>query len=205
MSTLVIDTSALPLVAYVSDVTRLERGTNERQHAEMLTTMVEKVLHGEIPDLIVVGTGPAAFTGLRAGIITARALARGWNIDCVGVSSLEALAASATSDGRVLSVIDARRREVYAAVHTVTDGRVRTEWGPEVGEPALIAAQHDEETVYGPGATAYSDIFTAVGDEIDPIAMARLGRQALADKEAGLEVSISTDPQYLRRPDIHGQ
>lgn len=50
---------------------------------------------------IVVGTGPGAFTGLRVGIATAKALAHGLGIPIAGVATSEALMAAAASDGGV--------------------------------------------------------------------------------------------------------
>ena len=44
---------------------------------------------------IVVGTGPGAFTGMRVGLATAKALARGLDIPIAGVATSDALLASA--------------------------------------------------------------------------------------------------------------
>jgi tRNA threonylcarbamoyladenosine biosynthesis protein TsaB len=71
-------------------------------------------------DRIAVGVGPGTFTGLRIGIATALALARARDIPLVGVSTLRSLAlGAALSDvnqpDAVLSVLDARRSEVFAA------------------------------------------------------------------------------------------
>ena len=73
-------------------------------------------------DRIAVGVGPGTFTGLRIGIATARALARGRSLPLVGVSTLQSLAltrppADAVPAGldAVLAVLDARRGEVFAA------------------------------------------------------------------------------------------
>lgn len=49
-------------------------------------------------DGIIVGTGPGAFTGLRVGIATAKALAHELAVPLVGVSTGEALLAAATAD-----------------------------------------------------------------------------------------------------------
>jgi tRNA threonylcarbamoyl adenosine modification protein YeaZ len=50
---------------------------------------------------IVVGTGPGAFTGLRVGLATAKALARGLEIPIAGVPTSEALLAAASVAGAV--------------------------------------------------------------------------------------------------------
>jgi tRNA threonylcarbamoyl adenosine modification protein YeaZ len=71
-----------------------------RTHGEHLLPAIGR-LHGEanlrrsrIRGLIV-GTGPGAFTGLRVGIATAKALAHELGVPIVGVSTAEALLAAA--------------------------------------------------------------------------------------------------------------
>lgn len=68
--------------------------SNSRAHAESLGPMMEEALAaapGEL-DLIVAATGPAPFTGLRAGLVSARVMARARRIPIVGVPSLESVA-----------------------------------------------------------------------------------------------------------------
>jgi tRNA threonylcarbamoyladenosine biosynthesis protein TsaB len=80
--------------------TRWEAG---HRHGEQLLPAIGR-LHGELNlrrsriAAIVVGTGPGAFTGLRVGIATAKALAYSLGVPIVGVSSGEALIA-ATAKG----------------------------------------------------------------------------------------------------------
>jgi tRNA threonylcarbamoyladenosine biosynthesis protein TsaB len=79
-------------------------------------------------DRVAVGVGPGTFTGLRIGVATARALAQARRLPLVGVSTAASLAlgawaaAQAQRCGLVVSVIDARRGEVFAAAWPVRDG-----------------------------------------------------------------------------------
>ena len=70
------------------------------RHGEELLTRTDELLttnHVALAQLggIVVGTGPGAFTGLRVGIATAKALARGLDVPIAGVATSEALLAAA--------------------------------------------------------------------------------------------------------------
>jgi tRNA threonylcarbamoyl adenosine modification protein YeaZ len=75
------------------------------RHGEELLARVDEMLATSgvgLPDLsgIVVGTGPGAFTGLRVGIATAKALSRGLDIPITGVATSAALLASAAKEAR---------------------------------------------------------------------------------------------------------
>jgi len=212
---LVIDTSAGPTAAIVEApgpdplaAAALETRVSDssRRHAEELAPAIDALVarHG-VPDLVVVGTGPGPFTGLRVGLVTARTLARGWGIDVAGVPSLDAIARGALDDdalaGRsVLVATDARRREVYLARYSA-DGPA----GLTVHVPASVASPALEAGDVVVGAMA--DAVLAAGGEaasaheareagVDPAAMARL---ALARLAAGAR--LDTEPMYLRRPD----
>ena len=70
------------------------------RHGEELLTRTDELLTScavELADLggIVVGTGPGAFTGMRVGLATAKALAHGLGIPIAGVPTSEALLAAA--------------------------------------------------------------------------------------------------------------
>jgi tRNA threonylcarbamoyladenosine biosynthesis protein TsaB len=82
--------------------------------------------------LVVAGTGPGSFTGMRVGVGAARSLAFAAGCPVAGVPSFEALAAAAPADApAVAAVRDARRGEVYFALY----GRA----GPDGLRPALVA------------------------------------------------------------------
>lgn len=187
-----------------------------RRHAELLAPLIVQTLaeagaHRTDLRAVVVGTGPAPFTGLRAGLVTARTLAFALGIPVHGVCSLDALAAQAYADGvategEVLVVSDARRREVYAArYHAAGQNEgpdVARVAGPVVDTPGVVAATlgHGVAAVVGPGAQLYADQFgPLVGGPttVDPAMLA-----SLAVTRAARGAELPTEPMYLRRPDV---
>lgn len=149
---LAIDTSGGTQVALVPDgvpAVVLMR-PDPRGHAEYTSVMIERVMRQagrRISELtaVAVGTGPAPFTGLRVGLVTARTVARAAGVPLYGVASTEAWAGSAFAAAPQLTqvrvVTDARRREVYTARYDRSDqapGLVEVE-EPQVLKPADLA------------------------------------------------------------------
>ncbi|WP_062517612.1 tRNA (adenosine(37)-N6)-threonylcarbamoyltransferase complex dimerization subunit type 1 TsaB [Demequina gelatinilytica] len=196
---LALDTSSAIAVALVSasgEVLARRSEFNPRGHAELLSGLIADVLAeagaaGTDVTRIVVGTGPAPFTGLRVGLVTARTLGHVWGVPVEGVCSLDALGAAAT--GEVTAVADARRKEVYWATYR---SGVRVD-GPAVSAPGDVPVLG---AVVGRGALLYPDAFpgAAEGDP-DPALLVGAADRA---REAGSD--MSTEPLYLRRPDVHG-
>lgn len=123
---LVIDTSYGSTVGLLGSEPCIE--TDSRSHVERLQVNIAKVMDQaglSADDLrtIVVGLGPAPFTGLRAGIVTAKALAFATGARLLGQDVLEPQARYAYSRFKqqdqdhsrllVLAVNDARRRQLY--------------------------------------------------------------------------------------------
>lgn len=222
MPVLALDTSAAVTVAVLEDTGALlarRDAPERRRHAESLMPLVQAALaeSGTAPgdlDAVAVGTGPAPFTGLRVGLVTARTLAFALDVPVLGVPSLDAVAARAvvelglTADDEVLAASDARRREVYWGRYRVLvpEGPrgvpvLRAVLGPRVG-PVTEAAEHSEGAVaVGEGAVASAEEFASVGDAPTVPDAAVIGRLALARREAGDDQP--TEPLYLRRPDVH--
>ena len=90
-------------------------------HADVLLPLIQQVLtQAGVPltrlEGIGVSIGPGTFSGLRIGLSTAKGLCYGLGQRLVGVSTLEALTATVSNwEGRVCALLDARRKEVYAA------------------------------------------------------------------------------------------
>lgn len=199
---LALDTSSTVAVSVVEsavDGDRVLASRSEfapRGHAELLSSFVKEAMAeagavGQDLDGIVVGTGPAPFTGLRVGLVTARTLGFAWGVPVHGVCSLDALGAE---HGDVTVVADARRKEIYWARYR-NGARVE---GPQVGVPESVVAPG---AVVGRGAALYPDSFPgAVSADPDP---AWLARVALAKLAAG-QTDLPLEPLYLRRPDVHG-
>ena len=117
-------------------------------------------------DLFAVSAGPGSFTGVRIGVSTVKGLAFKNETPCIGVSSLEALAASFSGiDCIVVPVIDARRDTVYTAVfRSQTDGgitRLTEDAQMSIAELFDVLSQYDE-TVYFTG-DAYPKITSYEG------------------------------------------
>ena len=225
MPVLALDTSAAVAVALTDDAGALlaERSDpQQRHHAELLTPMIAAVLADAGVDRreltsVVVGTGPAPFTGLRVGLVTARTLALALGVPALGVPSLDAVAMRASRalpfGTDVLVGTDARRREVYWALYRLAEaGRIEVLAGPEVGAAADVAA--DPRTAgavaIGRGALLYTDVLAprkGPGVDVldleatglldpDPAELARLALDRIAAGQA-----LGTEPLYLRRPD----
>jgi tRNA threonylcarbamoyladenosine biosynthesis protein TsaB len=93
----------------------------DERSAQTLLPTVKQLLDdchwqpGDI-DLVCVTTGPGSFTGLRIGVTAAKSLAFAVGAKLVGVHTLSALAASvANRTGRLWTIMDAQRQELFAA------------------------------------------------------------------------------------------
>ena len=195
---------------------RHEPAAGERPgHASQLLRLAHELLEERSIgfsdlDRIAVGLGPGTFTGLRIGVATARALAQAAGAELVGVSTLRVLAAAAEPQAPpragVLAVIDARRREVFAAGWR--DSRQVLE--PVAVTPAALAdllqAGGESWLAVGDGALRFRSDLEESGCLVAPdesplhgVAGGLVCRLALETPDA-----IARDlvvPDYLRPPD----
>ncbi len=99
-----------------------ELNSGEYSHAEKLHEFINDVLKEAGIKLsklkaVAVSKGPGSYTGLRIGVSAAKGLCFALDIPLISVNTLQALALSTTiSDGIIISLLDARRMEVYSSV-----------------------------------------------------------------------------------------
>lgn len=145
-------------------------------HARELLPAIELLMGraglsaADVTDLAV-GIGPGAFTGLRIGVATARAIATARGLGIRPVSSLAALQAGSNQPDLAIAMIDARRNEIFCRVGA---------------EEHLVSPERAVELASAE-ATAKSTV--AFGD----------GALKLADelREAGVGVPAGDDPRHI--------
>lgn len=185
-------------VAVAAMTQPMEQGGMERI-AGLARDLMQRAGAGfDTVDRIGVTAGPGSFTGLRVGLAFAQGLGAALDRPVIGVSSLDALAASVAAEGAVMAVIDARRGQVYARLFQDGAAQGRAEALNLDQARALAAAQ-------GPGLRLVGSGGPLVGEGLDrpdilPLAapdMAALARLTLAaDPHA-----FPPRPIYLRAPD----
>lgn len=108
-----------------------EDNNTNYSHAESLHVFIDIVLkesHTSLSDIdaIAVSKGPGSYTGLRIGVSAAKGLCFALNKPLIAVSTLQALAYQIkTDDGLIVSMLDARRMEVYSAIFNPDFNQIR--------------------------------------------------------------------------------
>ncbi|MEX2659067.1 MAG: tRNA (adenosine(37)-N6)-threonylcarbamoyltransferase complex dimerization subunit type 1 TsaB [Acidimicrobiales bacterium] len=136
-----------------------------KRHAETLAPAIEFLTtQARVPlreiSAVAVDIGPGLFTGLRVGVSTAKALASTLRVPMIGVTSLDLLAFPVRwSDRRIVSVVDARRDEVFFSFYRQVPGGVQRLSPYRVGSPgelcSEIQAVGGEVLAVGDGAIRY--------------------------------------------------
>ncbi len=90
-------------------------------HSERLHIFVKEILQeNNITlanlDAIAISKGPGSYTGLRIGVSTAKGLCFSLDLPLISVPTLSSLAFKVHDPGNIVTMLDARRMEVYSAV-----------------------------------------------------------------------------------------
>jgi len=176
MKILVIETTGpMASVAWVDQDRNVRERVNDTRysHLEELVPMIRSLMEesGLTPgdlDALGVSRGPGSFTGVRIGMVTAKALAQIWDKPIVEIPTLAAFALQeAIAPGTLtVPVLDARRDQVYGGAWRKT-GRFRIAeaieekaWDLETFLALLHDRQQDGECVVfcGDGVDAYQEL-----------------------------------------------
>jgi tRNA threonylcarbamoyladenosine biosynthesis protein TsaB len=90
----------------------------ERLHVYINEVLKEANLSSSNLDAIAVSKGPGSYTGLRIGVSAAKGLCFALDKPLISIPTLDVLAHQVkVNDGVIVSMLDARRMEVYSAVY----------------------------------------------------------------------------------------
>lgn len=189
--------------------------TDGMSHGRMLVNLIDRVLAkagwSKTSDvhLIAVSRGPGSFTGLRVGLTCAKTLATMAHLPIVGVCSLDAMALNAGKPfERVLTVLDAKRGDVYAAAYERRENVMERVHDPEAMAPeqakTLLASPM---LVMGDALLRHSTTFISGSNQAAPEELWRIRATRVAELgwrafSAGYrDDPLALDPLYLRRPE----
>lgn len=198
-SAAVYDTDSATLLSAVSE--EIGKG-----HAERLMDVIDQALDLASVDFKSVGRiavviGPGSFTGIRVGVATARGLALSLGVECVGVTTLEALAAyelrEHSSGAPIVVAMDAKRDEIYAQAFSVT--------GEPLNDAAALSAAGVESLAGSLSARltgSWAARLAGAADARDRFDIATVARIGAGKKNVGAQ---RPKPLYLRGPDAKPQ
>jgi tRNA threonylcarbamoyladenosine biosynthesis protein TsaB len=214
-----IDSSAKSVSAAVSKDGKIIGETflnSGLTHSVTLMPIIENLYNNtglsvDDTDAVAVTCGPGSFTGVRIGIATAKGICFKNNIKCCPVSTLEAIAYPLiNSDATIVSVMDARRNQVYNAnffsfdfsVSRITEDRAISldDLGREL---SLISGK---KILIGDGADiSYNYLIGKVDDLFICSPELKFQRASSAclianDREDDFVESGKLEPVYLRPP-----
>ena len=169
MNLLAIDTSTehASVAILINGTFYTEEQTCQKTHAQVILPIIERLLVRADTTLnnldgLVFGCGPGSFTGLRIACSISKGLAYALNLDLFPVSTLAAItwsARQALNDDtlEVLSVVDARMKELYWGVFKSTQYEAQE----KVGKPEEIITVYNQPIVLaGVGFDVYLEQMT---------------------------------------------
>ena len=191
-------------------------------HAEIILPLIRAVLEQAKSSLaeldgIAVSIGPGSFTGLRIALATVKGIAYELGIPVLGISTLHAQACRVCdADKLICAMLDARKREVYAALFRRVDGILQrlSDDGvmPVTNAIEMIQStrQNNLCSVIGDGAQAYEKwLIQSLGGRLSIVAESEcstVARRVAELAQTRFGVAAGDDlgalvPVYLRSPE----
>jgi tRNA threonylcarbamoyladenosine biosynthesis protein TsaB len=180
---------------HVREVIETSKGHTMQPFAMIATALTDANIQRDDIECIVVGVGPGSYTGIRAGI----AMAQGWqlarDVNLLGISSVEAIAAQAREEGlrgEVSVIVDAQRGEFYLATWELSDAGMRESQALRIVSADDAKARGDAgKSIIGPEATRWFPSGKIIFPRAATLAKLAAGRQDFVNGDA-------LEPIYLR-------
>lgn len=168
--------------------------------------LAERSLALQDIDFYAAATGPGSFTGIRVGLVAAKALAETNCKPLVGVSNLRALASLARGAAVRVPVLDARRGGLFAGFYAAECEAIRpdaycrwTELQPELESLGATLVSNERDLFAAGGALAAAS--DAVRQAVPGALAAAVARVAAMDIAAGRACRPEqVEANYIRRP-----
>ena len=186
--------------------------------AESIVPLIDRVLAlagAAIEDvqLLAISSGPGSFTALRIGMATAKGVAYGTGIPLVTVSTMEALADSASHHSRascLVPVIPARKGEFYYTIYVHKGNGLeemdRTSYAKEERLKEILATCGDRCTVVAREIASLEEVCRTAGvdalraDFFTAASLIPLAEKKYAAGEVGSLETLTPDYQQKFRP-----
>ena len=200
-----------------NDIIAVRETPESNRHGSQLTNFIQEVVQEVdiIPadiDAIAISSGPGSYTGLRIGSSVAKGMCYTLKIPLIAVSTLRALALAAVqqvydSEALYISMIDARRMEVYAAIYDCKGRLIRGDgsWilSTETINPILL--KNKKLVLSGDGSRKAKELFPSSGVITTEVlcSACHLVPLSLEAYHKKTFVNVSDfEPNYLKGPNI---
>lgn len=194
-------------VALIEGDGLLSRVTYDGGHGEGLFGALDEALRLAGRDKREIGrigcdVGPGSFTGVRAGVAAMQGVATALAIPCVGVVSLDAMAARGRALGhdRILALLDAKKGEAYYGLYLPDAEPVVSH--VSLADPSVLlelVSLHHAVVVGELGALVEG--LEAVRDPASDLPDAELVARLATARGAAVGPTATLEPFYVRPPD----
>ena len=218
MKILHIETSSKNCSVAISDGEELlclcEEVSENYKQSESLHTFVEWALEGaeiSLKDIeaVSLGKGPGSYTGLRIGAASAKGFCYGLKVPLIAVNSLETMIEPFLGQNYdvIISLIDARRMEVYCAVFDGNSGEMLTETEAKILDEQSFKELEGKKILFvGDGAKKAQEILQISGadfnENVYPSAKYLIKKAVEKFNRQDFEDVAYFEPFYLK--DFHG-